>query len=110
MFDEALPDDVQGLLRAHIESHEHLAILLLAQRDQGRNWSESQLSDTLAIPAQLVEAAVAGLGKAGVLQALPNSQPRCFKFAATGAIADTCSRLAAVYAENPLLVVRFMNT
>ena len=104
-----LPDDVQALLRAHVESYEHLAVLLLAYRQSTRTWSVADLSSTLSIPEQLAEAAVTTLRNAGLLRAECDALPPSYRYAANSAAHATIARLASEYAENPVQVVRLMS-
>jgi hypothetical protein len=112
---ESLSSDVLALLRAHIESYEHLAILLLLFREQLRDWSEAELATTLHIPSQLAVTALQGLCSAGLLRVVaagPTGQygsASRYGYASAGDIDATIERLALAFTDNPAQVVKVLN-
>lgn len=109
MSAEPLPQDVQAILRTHIESYEHLSILLFVHRESARHWSEAQLSCELRIPAPLAATALGSLQDAGLISVESKAGLLRYKYAATGATDATIARLASEYLENPVRIVKFMS-
>jgi hypothetical protein len=109
MMSDSLPQDVQDLLRGHVESYEHLAILLLVYCEPMRRWSEPELSERLRIPPQLAADAVSGLLAAGLLSADLKEDPPRYRYAASGATDGAIGRLALEYTQDPTRVVRLLN-
>src|SRR5262245_47504134 len=106
---DALPQEVQDLLRGAVESYEHLAILLLAHRERLRGWSAVELAETLSIPPQLTQSAVSGLHAAELLRADSKEVPPQYRYAASGATDAAIARLALEYTQNPARVVRLLS-
>jgi hypothetical protein len=115
MLSESLSTDVLAFLRAHIESYEHLAILLLVFRERLRGWSEGELVDMLRIPPQLATSALRELCGAGLLRVVSEAPPGGagpsgrYQYACAGATDATIARLALAYTENPVQVVKALN-
>ncbi|HKT72970.1 MAG TPA: hypothetical protein VJQ47_08785 [Steroidobacteraceae bacterium] len=109
MLPEALPQQVQSLLRAYVYSYEHLAVLLWVQREPGREWSAQDLASNLQLLPQLVEAAAKDLAAAGLLVVEPPMDVPHYRYTAEGATAAGVITLALEYAENPARVIQFLN-
>jgi len=106
---DSLPEDVQALLRASVESYEHLAVLLLVHREPTQGWSVLELAQRLSIPAQLVEPSVVDLFRAGLLRASSEEALVRYRYSADSCVHVTIARLAREYTENPAQVVRVLN-
>jgi hypothetical protein len=106
---DSLPQDVQSLLRDCVESFEHLAVLLLVYRESMRDWSVLELAERLSIPAQLVESAVADLGRTGLVQIASEASPVRYRYLADTAAHAAIAKLAHEYAENPVGVIRLLS-
>ena len=109
MVSESLPEDVQELLRAHVESYEHLAILLLVYRDPERHWSAADLAVALGIAEQLADSAVAALYSGGLLRIHSQAAATRYQYATAGANAAAVARLALEYSENPAGIAKFLS-
>jgi len=108
MSTKGLPEDVRAFLQAHVESYEHLLIVLALRREPAREWSEAQLCSSLSIPAQTAGSALADLRAASLISSVPDRQPPLYRYAAAGTTDSTIARLAQEFSENPVEVVRFM--
>jgi len=115
MLPEALSADVLAFLRAHVESYEHLAILLLVFRERLRDWSEGELVDRLRIPPPLAATAVQDLSSAGLLRVVPPGSgagtggANRYQYASCGATHATIAQLAQAFTDNPVQVVKALN-
>src|SRR5690349_18934742 len=109
MLSDSLPEDVQNLLGAQIDSYEQLVILLLVHREPMRDWSEAELAETLSIGPQLTGNAVSGVCAAGVLSSDCAALPARYRYAASGTTDAAIGRLALEYAQNPARVVKLLS-
>ncbi|MGO9593875.1 MAG: hypothetical protein ACLQFT_04050 [Steroidobacteraceae bacterium] len=55
---DEVPEDVRAFLYDHIESYEHLEILLLLQRERSETWTAERLSSRLNMSPSLTAAAL----------------------------------------------------
>ncbi|MGA8708731.1 MAG: hypothetical protein WB646_17295 [Steroidobacteraceae bacterium] len=95
-------------LAEHIESYEQLEILLLLG-DERTEWTAQRLSSHLKISQAMTEAALSELHSRGILE-LPSgaSSIRCTGNARVPEFEVTLTRLARVYAERPVEIIRLM--
>ncbi len=107
---DELPQDVQRLLREHIESYEQLELLLLLRVDGGRCWTEEEMRARLAVSATLVAEALAGLQSRGFVAARPQSAEKCYCYVTqSGAVEATIGRLELAYRQHPIPIVKLMS-
>src|SRR5690242_20135849 len=104
---DSLPADVQTLLRVHVGSYEHLAVLLQVFREPQKEWSITQLSATLRIASKLVESALTDLCRAKLV--LPDETGTTYRYAGTGSMDATVAVLAREYADNPVGIVKLLS-
>ncbi len=105
-----LPDDVQALLRHHLESFEQLELLLLLRTDRDRCWSEESLVERLRIPSSLVLEAVQGLASAGFLAPTAPSGQKQYRYRVqSDSLEATIDRLSHAYKEQPMPVIKLMS-
>ncbi|HUI60923.1 MAG TPA: hypothetical protein VLX90_11900 [Steroidobacteraceae bacterium] len=103
-----LPEEVRALLGADVETHEHLAILLLLHRDKTRARSVDELGSALGIAEPLAQSALQGLISARLVQSDCAANPVRYRYAATGTLDCAVATLSSEYAANPVQVIRFL--
>jgi hypothetical protein len=104
---DLLPADVETLLRVHVGSYEHLAVLLQVFREPQKEWSIQELSTTLRIASKLVESALTDLGRAKLV--LPDETEHSYRYAGAGSMDATVAVLAREYADNPVGIVKLLS-
>jgi hypothetical protein len=104
---DSLSTDVENLLRAHVASYEHLAVLLQVFREPQKQWSIQELSATLRFTSKIVESALTDLCRAALV--LPDETEHSFRYAATGNMDATVAILAREYADNPVGIVKLLS-
>jgi hypothetical protein len=110
MASNELPEDLKRLLTAHIESYEHLAILVFLYGERPRAFTSAALSDSLKISAGLVSAALASLQQAHLVRAPSASPPHYAYDDSNPALAASVEVLAREYAENPVRIIQLMSS
>jgi len=109
MSPEALPEEVQRLLRAHVPTYEHLAVLLLLYRERGRMWSIQELGQALRIASKLMDCALADLIRAGLVQIASHEPEPQYRYGAAQSVDAAVALLAREYSDNPVGVVKFLS-
>lgn len=110
MDSNELPDDVQALLRDHIESYEQLELLLLLRAERDHRWTEEALSARLRISSSLLAVALERLKSASFLEEwLDNAEKRYTYIAQSDPIETTLGRLVQAYREHPIPIVKLMS-
>ena len=104
---DPLSADVETLLRVHVGSYEHLAVLLQVFREPQKEWSIQELSAALRIASKLVESALTDLCRAKLV--LPDATEHSYRYAGTGSMDATVAVLAREYAENPVGIVKMLS-
>lgn len=105
-----LPDDVQVLLREHIECFEELHLLLLLVTER-REWSVQELMSRLRLSQPSVATALASLLSHGLVSlAAPAGHSSPSYRYASGAHDLAVATLARVYHDHPIAVMRLMGT
>ena len=105
-----LPPDVQNLLRDHIESYEHLELLLLIRADRQISWAEETLCARLRMASALVRPALEGLKLAGMVETRVDGGVEHYAYLCqSDAVEATISRLAAAYREYPIPIIKLMS-
>jgi len=105
-----LPEEVQRLLRDHIESFEQLELLLLLRAGLDHPWTVEALSARLRIPASLVLLALDELQTAGFVTARALGAEKQYTYVAQGShVEATLERLARAYHEHPIPILKQMS-
>jgi hypothetical protein len=105
-----IPDDVQALLRDHIESYEQLEILLLLRREVGKTWAAEQISERLGISAALAADALAALRSSRLVAAQDEPETRYAYAPGKAALEETVNRLASDYATSARIeIIKLMS-
>jgi predicted transcriptional regulator len=111
MQPEELPQNVQILLRDHIESYEQLELLLLLRAERGFSWSEEALSGRLRISTSLVSQALAGLRSGGFVAASANQGESRYTYVPQSDTVETSiDRLSTAYREQPMPIIKLMSS
>lgn len=109
MVSDSLPQEVESLLGAHVESYEQLAVLLLVQSEPDRQWSAEDLAHNLRIALSIAAESAMDLCSRGLVRVAGRKPSPHYQYAATGSIASAVSQLAVEYARNPLGVVKALS-
>jgi len=105
-----VPEDVRALLRERIESYEQLE-MLFALRNDRREQTAAALSARFGIDRTLAQSALAELQTHGLAQARGRgAEPRYVYAPASAALEEAVSRLARLYVEQPIAVLRILST
>ena len=108
MGDE-VPEDVRVFLSQYIDSYEQLELLLLLRRE-GSEWTAQDLCPRLKISLPLTEAALSALHSRGLLQSsVGPGAPYYRPMSRADGFDETMSRLASVYASQPIQIIRLMS-
>lgn len=99
-----IPEPVRQLLTEKLDSIEKLEVLTLACRHR-TPWTVITASEQLRLPPGIVEAALEGLTRDGLL-AYENGTG--FQFDPTNPLADAAEKLCAIYDEDRLHVLEVM--
>ena len=107
---DTIPEDVRAFLSLYIESYEQLEILLLLRREPSL-WTGQRLCSRLNVSLSLVQAAVSALYAKGLVQPLSGPSEEHYKAQSRAEPLDeTMERLASVYADWPIEIIRLMST
>ena len=105
-----IPDDVQALLRDHIESYEQLEVLLLLRREVGKTWAAERISERLGISPALAADALAALGTSRLVVAHEDEPETRYAYAPEKAsLVETVNRLASDYASARIEIIKLMS-
>jgi predicted transcriptional regulator len=108
---EELPEDLQSLVRDHIESYEQLELLLLLRAERGVAWTGEALSARLRISSTLVSEALAKLQSGGFVVAstaeAPGGPTHAYRVQADD-LEATIERLSQAYKEQPMPIIKLM--
>lgn len=104
----ALASAVLEFLRAHIDSHEQLEILLLLRREGPAWWSSHRIRSVLDIPEELVGKALTRLMARGLL-ATQGEPPQWAYAAASPQMAETVDQLVRSYEIHRFEIVGLMS-
>jgi hypothetical protein len=106
---DELPQDLQTLVRNHIESYEQLELLLLLRAERGVSWTEEALSSRLRISTSLVSEALAKLRLAGFVAASTEGSEKTHVYRVqSDNVEATIERLSQAYKEQPMPVIKLM--
>jgi DNA-binding IclR family transcriptional regulator len=98
-----LPADVHRFLYDHIESVEHLEVLLLLARTPERGWSTTEVAETLYSHPSSIKLRLARLLGQGLLREI---QEGCYRYAPrTVELHSTVQRVAECYHERRVAVI-----
>jgi len=105
-----VPEDVRLFLRDHIESYEQLELLLLLRNERDVSWTAETLSTRVRMPSSLVSAALSELHAAGfVAVSSEGGEERHRYLLLPGELEATICKLAQVYREQPIEIVKLMS-
>lgn len=108
--DAEIPDDVQALLRDHIESHEELEVLLLLYRSREQWLDLESIQAQSRLPGVSADTTDA-LVQHGLLAVRDAATKPVYTYCATDPSLQTLvTRLAQAYAATPLAVMKLMTT
>ncbi len=98
-----LPADVHRFLHDHIDSVEHLEVLLLVARTPERGWSAPEVAETLYSHPSSIRLRLARLLGQGLLREIEEG---CYKYAPRSAeLHETVQRVADCYHERRVAVI-----
>jgi predicted transcriptional regulator len=104
-----LSEDVQQLLREHIESFEQLGLLLLLHDERDLCWTQEALSSRLGLPDSLVLEGLDGLRSAGFVESATENNRAGYRYCVQHQrLETTIARLAQAYKEQPMPVIKLM--
>lgn len=109
MTDEDIPEDVRTFLHDHIESFEELAALALLVRDPARAWDEEQIAQRVHSSEEEASRALEELCARGFVVLEIANDTRTFRYGAKAPSSETIERLASLYEERPLEIMRIMS-
>jgi hypothetical protein len=106
--DEQIDEDVRSLLREHIESYEHLRILLLLRSHRDRSWSAALAAERLNMAPASAEEALEHLCRRELLD---RAESRMFRYCPeTSEHEAAVDRLAHAYAEQQVEIMKLMSS
>jgi len=106
--DAPLSAELAQFLRDHVESYEHLLLLLLLQSEPARQFEVDELSSSLRLPAELVSGALDALARGALLETSPAG--RRYRFAPADPRQGELARaLDATYAKQPALIMQTLS-
>jgi DNA-binding IclR family transcriptional regulator len=98
-----LPADVHRFIHDHIESVEHLEVLLLLARTSDRGWTASEVAETLYSHPGSIRLRLARLLGQGLLREIEEA---CYKYAPrTTELHETVQRVSHYYHERRVAVI-----
>ena len=101
---------MQAFVRQHVESYEHLEVLLLLQRNRDEQWSFEAVAEKLRITPAAAREAIDHLGRNGLLLSRASGSRPVFRYCpASENLESMVDRLVQIYKENRLGVIRLMN-
>jgi DNA-binding IclR family transcriptional regulator len=105
-----LPEDVQKLLRDHIESYEQLELLVLLRTELDHRWTVDALSARFRIPASLASLALDELQTAGFVEPRGHGPEKQYAYLTqSNHVEATLERLIQAYREYPIPILRQMS-
>lgn len=110
MAADDLPEEVQKLLRDHIESYEQLEVLLLLRTELDHPWTVDALSARFRIAASLVSLALDGLQTGGFVEARAHGAEKQYAYIAqSNHVEATLRQLIQAYREHPIPILKQMS-
>ena len=110
MSEGRIDGDVQAFLRQHVESYEHLEVLLLLQSHRSEHWSSEAVAEKLRITTAAAREAIDHLDRNGLLRSrASDSGPACRYCPASESLESMVDRLVQIYEDNRLGVILLMN-
>jgi DNA-binding IclR family transcriptional regulator len=98
-----LPADVHRFLHDHIESVEHLEVLLLLTRPPERGWSATEVAETLYSHPSSIKLRLARLLGQGLVREIEEG---CYQYSPkTAELHTTVQRVAECYHERRVAVI-----
>jgi hypothetical protein len=107
--DQLVPKDVRDFLREHIESYEHLEILLLFQAHPEKSWSSNSVAAELHVPGTIAEEALRFLCREALLGVEVGARAIRFKYAPRSPeLAAQVKGLLRAYSEQRIEIMTLM--
>jgi len=109
MNEAAISPDVHAFLNEHIESYEELQILLLLRAQPELSWSCAEVTEQLAIPAVVAEAALRELSREGLLATLESKGAVGFRYAPRSSVlATSVEKVMHCHDENRVAIMKLV--
>jgi DNA-binding IclR family transcriptional regulator len=109
MKEDAVPNMVQEFLRQHIESFEHLEVLLLLLRHHGQTWTAAAVAEHLQIEFELVSSALSHLTRQDLLRQDADGTAGFRYGPGTAKLEAEATALAKSYMHDRVRVILLMN-
>jgi DNA-binding IclR family transcriptional regulator len=106
---EPLPTDVLELLQQRVGSLEELEVLLLLRRTRERDWEVFEIARELGLPDTIVDTTIATLRSHDFLMIEGSPAGRCRYAPRPAELAALVDRLATLYEERRLEVMRVLS-
>lgn len=105
-----IPEAARRLISDHLESVAQLEVLLLLRESPERVWGAQEVAAELRTAAELAEASLGRLSRAGLVgvEVDPEGRPRFCYRPSTPAAAAAVDQLAAAYATHKSAVIAFI--
>lgn len=110
MAEPAVPEDVQDLLREHVESIDQLEVLALLRREAPRVWSADDVAARLGLPVSATGAALKQLCGAGLLTVAPLDTAEFSYRPLSPELRERTERLLQLYAVERAAVMRVLSS
>ncbi len=106
-----IADDVRVLLFEHVHTFEQLETLLLLRKDPTRTWTAAAVSEALNIREDSAEEALVHLGRTDLVVVAGDPRSAQFRYSPSNrAMDETTSRLAQVYDDSRVEILRLMSS
>jgi hypothetical protein len=110
LTDPPIPEDVRLLLRDRVESLDELGIVLLLHLSAGSVWTPSEVAEKLRMPESAAEGGLSALAARELLVVTGDARNRRFSFSPrSDALRQATNRLAGVYRDDPLQIMRLIS-
>lgn len=109
MPEPAVPEDLQDLLREHVESIDQLEVLAQLRREVPRAWSAEDVAARLRLPVSAARAALQHLCSAGLVTVAPLDAAEFSYRPLSGELHERAERLLQLYAAERAAVMRVLS-
>lgn len=110
MSDFAMTEDVQHLLREHVESIDQLEVLALLCREAPRAWSADAVAARVRLPAPAVRAALQHLCSSGLLTVAALDTAEFSYRPVSAELRERTERLVQLYVTERAAVMRVLSS
>jgi hypothetical protein len=109
--EQLVPKGVRDFLREHVESYEHIEILLLCQAHPEKSWSSNSVAAELRVPVTIAEEALRFLCREALLSVEVGTRTLRFKYAPRSPeLAEQVTGLLRAYSEQRVEIMTLMTT